>query len=207
MAIINCTSCGAQIDSTARFCRACGQQVFASEAPTARMETYPQPGAETQGFGPVMTSPTFGPPAMQAPDTNPFDTAKRKRTLTVVIGMIVFLILAMIGLGIGLMFWTKDHPVRSGPQPPPFTGETSNKGDLIYPGAKISFRVNGDNGEKVLQLRTDDSVEDVVNWYEKKIGPTKKVQIPGVGTTLTDGDTTAVISGIGDGTQIIVTQK
>lgn len=206
MAIINCTSCGAQIDSTARFCRACGQPVFASEAQTARMEPLPQPGAETQGFNPAMTTPTFGPPVTQAPSTIPFETAKRKRTTTLVIGLIAFLVLAMVGLGIGLTLLSRNRPAPSASQPPVIPGETSVKGDLVYPGAEVNLRVSGDNGEKVIQLRTDDSFEDVVEWYEKKMGPSKKVYTP-VGTTMTDGDTAVVITGIGEGTQILLTQK
>lgn len=168
------------------------------------METYPQPGAETQGFGPPVTSPTYGPP-LQAPDAD-HEAAKRKRTTTLIIGLIAFLVLAMVGLGIGLTLLSKNRSARSGPQTTVTAGGPIAKGDLIYPGATVNFHVKGDEGERVLQLRTDDSVEDVVAWYEKKMGTVKKVYMP-VGTTMTDGDTAVVITGIGDGTQILLTQK
>lgn len=118
--------------------------------------------------------------------------------------MVAFLILAMVGLGLGLFFLSKNRSFSD--QPPAAARETISPGDLLYPGSSVNFRADGDNGEKVIQLRTDDSVEDVVAWYEKKMGPAKKVSTP-FGTTMTDGDTAVVITGIGEGTQILVTQK
>ncbi|MEW6207615.1 MAG: zinc ribbon domain-containing protein [Acidobacteriota bacterium] len=202
MATINCTSCGAEIDSTARFCRRCGQPVFAAEAPTARMEIPSQQGAETQGFGPAMTAPTFGPPL---PVAEPFDKAKQKRTTTILIGMVAFLILAMIGLGLGLFFLSKNRSAI-GDQPPAQATEMRDQSDLIYPGSTVNLRVSSDEGKKVLQLRTDDSVDDVVAWYDKKMKNAEKVYLP-VGVTITDRNTAVVITGIGEGTQILVTQK
>jgi hypothetical protein len=174
--------------------------------PHARIETSPQAGPETYGFNPAVTAPTYGPPA-QAFGTNPLDKAKQKRTLKIILGMVIFLIVALAGLGIGLTFWAKNRQAPAGAQQPPAAGEAATGDDLIYPGAEVNFHAKGENGEKVVQLRTNDAPDVVVAWYEKKISPSDKVRLPGVGTVLTRDDTSVMISEFEEGAQILVTQK
>jgi hypothetical protein len=186
----------------------CGIVISPSEAPTLNMELRGQYGAPTQGFDPAPTYPQWSNPATvppAAPGTQPIEKKRRKRLLAITLVMITFFIIALIGLGVGLNFLaSKDRSSEFRPSAP---GSSILAGDeLIYPGATVNMRSQTED-EHVLQLKTTNSVDDVVDWYVEKIKPTEHVSLPGLGVTLNSEKIHVVITRIRSTTQIIITQE
>jgi hypothetical protein len=146
--------------------------------------------------------------------------------------LVVVLMLAVIGLGAWFIFGgggndiiirteppTPPAGIGVPPPPPPVpvippvdpaappasSGGTISK-DLVYPGAEETMNVSSGDGAKMLQLRTTDPMSKVVDWYIKKLNPTKQVNIPGISTILKTDEVNAIITRSGEGTQIMLTQ-
>jgi hypothetical protein len=101
---------------------------------------------------------------------------------------------------------TPRPPVPPQPDAPPGNTTTTISQDLIYPGAEITMEVKGEEKAKVVQLSTPDSFDKVVDWYVKKINPTKHVRIPGGNAVLKADDIAVMIMNGGNVTSILITQ-
>lgn len=93
-------------------------------------------------------------------------------------------------------------------EPPaaPGSGGATISNDLIYPGAQETMRVGASGKARVLRLQTDDSIDKVTAWYTQRLNTTKKIVVPG-STILKTDRINVVITGSGDGTQILLTQS
>lgn len=234
MTIFSCAYCGAEIEETAKFCRRCGRPSNHLEATTRTLEQPRNFESPTRHVNSMPTAPSFldsgyQPPA-PAPVTSSLEPRGQKRTIIVLASLVVVLLIALIGVvaftrlvGVGN---DPEPPFAGVPQPPGTHSPPPNpphpplpplppggprelthiSASLIYPGAEtIVSMARGPEGS-VLQLRTNDPAERVIEWYVSQINPTKHINIPGGNAILHGDNITAVITGHGDGTQIVLKQ-
>jgi len=156
------------------------------------------------------------------PSTN--DLAKKPQsraliiTLAALVGVLLFALAIVLFMRFDSGAPTPDIPVVSipvptpppgappPPPPPPVPGDTAISGSLAYPGAKTLMNINSAHGKSVLQLQTTDSPNKVVAWYKDKLKPTQNVDLPFGNSILKNGNTTVVITGVEDGTTILISR-
>lgn len=68
------------------------------------------------------------------------------------------------------------------------------------------MQVTDPNGGNVLQLRTSDSLDKVINWYTEKLRPTEIVRQKNAPVILRTDQTTAVIKEEGSETSVLLHQ-
>ena len=232
MSSITCARCGAEVTAGVRFCRQCGQPVPAPsvssmlEAETRTFAPPPrEPAAPTQHINSPLTGPAYMEPgqmpfAPAAPVTKSLQPSGSSGTAAKVLlaGLVLILLIAAISFAAMKFLSSRDsRPEKPGvtipeippppPPPPPASGGSSSTGNsLVYPGAETVLDVTKADGH-VLQLRTHDPIEKVVNWYTEKIRPTETVKVPGGNMTVLRGEAVrAVITATGTETSIIIKQ-
>lgn len=99
MAIVSCTSCGAQIEDTSRFCRVCGRSFDPSELTTRRLEPGVEFHAPTQPVNQSTTAPAYLSPVQvpAVPATNDLAPVSQNRTAIVLLAATVGLLLFLLG--------------------------------------------------------------------------------------------------------------
>src|SRR6185369_4563217 len=224
MADVWCSFCGAGIADSAKFCRACGRALDPSELTTRNLEADSRFQNPTGHVAQAITTPAYLAPSQvpAVPATN--DLAKKPQslaliiTLAAVVGVLLFVLAIVLFLRFDSGTPRPDVPpvtiqvpppppgVPPPPPAPPAPGETATLDSLAYPGAKTVMNVNSANGKSVLQLQTTDSPSKVVAWYKDKLKPTQHVDLPFGNSILKNGDTTVVITGIEDGTNILISR-
>ena len=230
MATVYCDNCGTSLlEETAKFCRACGKPTPLSEAATKRFDEQPVLNNPTSPVGASFTTPAYMAPFEMPPAQQTNDLRKRqKRNVIILVSMLAVMIFALAGLLAFLSFGV-DAPNGPGSEPPPlvgvppppppppggavptppsppvFGGPSTIDPSLIYPGATQTMSVNSERGKGVVQLRTNDSVKKVADWYMARLKITKKVEIAGQ-TILKAGEIGVMIFGGDDGAQILITR-
>ena len=225
MAIVSCTSCGAQIDDTSRFCRGCGRPFDPSEITTRKLEPGVEFHAPTQPVNQWPTTPAYVSPVQVpiVPATNDLAPASKNRTVIVLlaatVGLLLFLLFAVFLVkfnsgslappptptqtGIPVPPPAPNAPVA--PPVPPAVTESAFDASLKYPGAEEVMNIKNAKGG-VLHLQTKDSIKKVLEWYTDKLKPTDTVNLPFGNAIMHSGDIGVVISGNDSGTSILITR-
>ena len=228
-----CTSCGAEMLGEARFCRRCGQASTqfkpesVTEGTTRILETpesnkiFGQEFYEQHGSLAQQTS-RISP---QANQTVRSLTTETKPQNWLLLSTILFASLALIATVLFFTLRNRTAPVASPPvvikpeippvppQPPslpqtglPGSGTISH--EFVYPGAEILTEVSSGNEGHVLQLRTSDAPDKVVEWYTEKLKPMNTVRENknGVRVILRASQMVAVINSEGSETSVLLHQ-
>jgi hypothetical protein len=91
------------------------------------------------------------------------------------------------------------------PQPPgPTNGSNSISRSFIYPGAETLMDLTRANGGSLLQLKSQDSYEKVLNWYIDRLKPQNINRLPGKNAILKSDKLMAIINSSGEGTMIML---
>ena len=223
MAIVSCTSCGAQIEDTSRFCRVCGRSFDPTELATRKLEPGVAFHAPTQPVNQSPTTPAYVAPVQypEVPATNDLTRVSQNRTAMVLLAATVGLLLLLLIAVVYVKFRSNSAPIAPPPvisiptvpppgaPPPPFappaTGDAVVGEDLIYPGSKEVMTVSAE-GKGLLHLQTTDPASRVVEWYTTRLKPTQHIRLPGGSAILRAGDI-AVVIGSGEGeTSIMITR-
>lgn len=191
---IQCTTCGTQTRSGAKFCHACGTPIATSSLPstlplgtappgveTKTAPTAPRPAAETEAMNVStaylpQTPPTYhAPPAMAS-----LDTAKKSgNTLKVVLISLAIIMVLGIASVVGAVYFVSKKASRTiaemkqrGGLPTMSSSAESVPDDKlgvpVYPGAKRENTVSGSFGSMsgaVVTFSTKDSIEEVAQFY------------------------------------------
>ncbi|HWS98658.1 MAG TPA: zinc ribbon domain-containing protein [Pyrinomonadaceae bacterium] len=226
-----CRNCG---QPSARFDRESVTEGTTRLLETPERPTPPPPAQDVYQHPGQLAQPTNRLPPQTNPTSRALEP-NRKPTNWVLISAIIIAALALIatGLVIGLRnrpaATTPNPPqvVQPGPPPPgpppappglppppPVVTEGGGiSSALIYPGAKTVMRVTGNAEGNVIQLQTSDSFDKVVSWYKEKLKPEQTIEqgdlspgLPGRSVILATGNVTAIITGLDDGTSIMLTQ-
>jgi hypothetical protein len=88
---------------------------------------------------------------------------------------------------------------------PPASGPSVPTSELIYPGAETVMDMRNER-DNLLQLRTTDTPDKVVDWYTDKLKATEIIKTPRAGAVLRTGATNVIISPRGSATDIIIKQ-
>ncbi len=198
MSVSRCSQCGAELLAEARFCRRCGvtvvvrQETDPSELPTAvfggEVET-----PRTQRLDPKPTNAersAFVPPASAA---GMGASAGRKLPATLILGSVIVVII--IGIISSLPYVRiKSH------------SQTTDSAALVYPGSQTIVDVTS-NEDRALQLQTQDSLEQVVAWYESNLKPGKTMRLTSTSVVLKNQNVTATIASEAGKTNILIKQR
>ena len=175
---------------------------------------------------PAYISPTETPPPA-AYDTKNLKAGGPKQSIWLMSAIASVLLVAGIVLGIILFirsFTSATRPsgaepktpsvtVRGVPPPPPpqppsvRTQTTSVSPEFVYPGAETTMEMkNAEGGSMILQLRTKDSYEKVLDWYVENLKPQNTIISPGPSAVLKWDKLMAVINSAGGETHIMLKQ-
>jgi hypothetical protein len=197
MSSITCLSCGAEIADGARFCRQCGQHLTAIapanvlEATTKTLETPAEGGVTTQRLNPKPTSPNYQSELTPQPSlmSKGLSVARQKRNAF--IGGLTILAIALISVVILTSLRNRDSALVSR--------------SLIYPGAEtVLDMTRGEEG--VLELRTGDPFDKVVEWYVANLKPTKNAKLSKTSVLLKTDEITVGIATEDNKTNILIKQ-
>jgi hypothetical protein len=230
--ITSCARCGAEIAAGSRFCRRCGQPapVAARESSVLEAETriFTTPSTAhatpTQHINSPPTGPAYMSPGQMstppAAQTKPLETSGAT-TRWALIGLLLILLIIPVAFAVVMILESRNSPTQPPvvtvpeippppPPPPPPTargGSSATDNPLVYPGAETVMEMTGEEEGRVLQLRTGDPLDKVVQWYVEKVKPTSTIKTPGENVTVLRGEgINVVITGGGSQTEIIIRQ-
>ena len=197
MISLKCSQCNAELLPDAKFCRRCGSLVTAdvaagavssSELPTLTLDERADP--TTRSLTPRVTSPETPRRTLIAAADLTKDAAQPKSRRFVLIGSLIVVLLlgALVGF-VGLRG---------------FVGTTDDT-TLIYPGSKTIVDFNSGDG-RAIQLQTDDSLEQVISWYETFMKPTKTMRLTSTSVVLKKDKMTTTLASEGGKTNILIKQ-
>jgi hypothetical protein len=162
---------------------------------------------------------------LQDVTTNSLEQTGRKQRSWHVVTIIGLLLAVLIAVAIGLMLTGRNTPATQTPPPPaaagpetilpplppvapqapPAEGATVATSELMYPGAETVMDMKTGR-ETLLELRTNDPLEKVVDWYLTKLKPAEIIRTPGREAILRSGKTNVIISKGRDNTDILLKQ-
>ena len=196
MISLKCSQCNAELLPDAKFCRRCGSVVTAdiaaaavssSELPTLTLDEQTDP--TTRSLTSRVTSPETPRRTLSAAADLTRKSAQPTSRRFVLIGsLIVVLLLALVGfVGIRGFVGTRDDTT------------------LIYPGSKTIVDFSSGDG-RAIQLQTDDSLEQVISWYETFMKPTKTMRLTSTSVVLKKDKMTTTLASEGGKTTILIKQ-
>jgi hypothetical protein len=223
-----CANCGAELMAEAKFCRRCGQPTNAlgrasvTEVTTRRLETPGQPFMPGQGAvgqqsleqAGAQTRPATGTETQTLAHTSPL-----KRWLP---GLLLLSVAILVPIIYVLAQWRQPKVIKimppkvevpAPPKPalppppsaPPARGETQIDQSYFYPEASTTMVISKAGEGDMVQLRTEDSVQKVADWYTAKLKPTQVIRQPG-NVVLKSDKLSVFIRSTGDGTAIMLKQ-
>jgi len=195
----------------------------------------PRYDAPTQYTNSAPTSPAYMPPAAMpqqwSPQTAGMQPPSQKKPIIILVSVVGVLLIVLAGLIIYML--NQSPPARFGanippppsvssrpgepppppgvpgtvpaPPPPGVPGSVPAANELIYPGSTVTMTVPGRDGKGVTNLTTHDSLEKVVDWYTARIQSAKRLML-GPTTMLTAKDLVVMITGDGNGTNVLITR-
>ena len=200
MSVFQCTGCGAALVPEARFCRQCGAAVNvntgeietdSSELPTATLHATSE-NVSTKRLQARPTSADRGslkvPPAIIPPNV----LVPRRGLPKWITGAVLLVII----LAIASAFAFVRHQRHT---------RNSDTGVLIYPGSQTIVDMQGDT-DRAVQLKTSDSLEKVVAWYEANLKPTKTMRLTSTSVVLRKENVVATIASEDNKTNILIKQ-
>jgi zinc-ribbon domain len=232
MSNVTCANCGVEIVAGSRFCRRCGQPApdgsrerSVLEAETRIFTAPPTAHATpTQHINSPLTGPAYMSPGQsQTPPaalTKPLE-ASGATTKWALIGLLLLLLIIPVAFAVVKMLKSGNSqttppvvtvpeiPPPPPPPPPPAArgGSSATNSPLRYPGSETVMELTGQEEGHVLQLRTSDPLDKVVQWYVEKVKPTSTVKTPGDNVTVLRSEgVNVVITGGGAQTEIIIRQ-
>jgi len=188
-----CLTCGAQLLRGTSFCRKCGASIFPNQAEGASEK----PTSLLSATDPALTQrldsrPTGNPnePAEVDPSLSPAvpGTLKGLKGRYAIIGSIFTLIIIATLCVVGFVA-LKRH--------------ASNEA-VSYPGARIITDMKYDDGSRALTLETNDGLETVEAWYQKRLKPLKTMRLNPHSVVIKNEKTTATIVADGNTTDILI---
>jgi hypothetical protein len=186
----------------ARFCRKCGKPStrFAAESVTEGTTRILETPEASKVFGQEfyeqhgsLAQPTTRIPPQANQTARNLAVAEPKRQNWALIGSLLFVGLALIATILffalrgsstpppSVIIRREGPPIPQPPHPPalpPVTGQAGTSvisAEYLYPGAEKLMETISNDGS-VVQLRTSDSFDKVVNWYEEKLKPSNIVK-------------------------------
>ncbi len=189
--------------------------------------TAPTQTWKAQPTGPAYLSPT-GVSPLQDMTTKSLEATGRKQKSLLAVPIIAILLAVFALVAIGMILRGRiaqpaqapPAPAATGPeavlpplpplppQPvgePPASGASTPTSELIYPGAETLMDMKNSR-ENFLELRTNDPLDRVVDWYTAKIKVAEIIRTRGAEAILRSGKTSVIISNRGNVTNILIKQ-
>ena len=195
--LLKCSQCGAELLPETNFCRRCGAiakasgEVSSSELPT---EVFAQEPASptTRRLESRTTSPDRAlRQAIAGANTKAADPDAQRRRRAALIGGAVALVV-LIGLMAGVAYVRISSDSR-----------TTADAALVYPGSRTIVDVASGDG-RTIQLQTDDSLEQVITWYEVNLKPTKTMRLTSTSIVLKNENVTTTLATEAGKTNILI---
>ena len=165
-----------------------------------------------------------GASPLQDVNTKSLESAGQKQKFWLAASVIALLLVVFVAVGIGVILKarsaqpTQTPPVVAAPETglpplppmppppePPASGTSVPTSELMYPGAEtvMDMKTGRDN---LLELRTGDPLDKVVDWYMSRLKPAEIIRTPGREAILRAGKTSVIISNRGSGSDILIKQ-
>lgn len=201
MSDFQCTGCGAPLVPEARFCRQCGAAVTgntgnceaeSSELPTATLHITSD-NVATKRLQARSTSANPGSLKV-SPDSIPPNVFEPRRGFSKWIIGVVLLVM-ILGIASAFAFVRNQRHSRN-----------IDSGVLIYPGSQTTVDMQSDT-DRAVQLKTSDSFEKVVAWYEANLKPTKTIRLTSTSVVLRNQNVIATIASEDNKTNILIKQS
>ena len=200
MSDFQCTGCGAALVPEARFCRQCGAAVTVnsgnietdpSELTTATLHATSE-NVETKRLKARATSSDSRSLKVSHAGIPPNVTMPRRGLSKWITGAVfLVMILAIVS---AFAFVRHQRHARN-----------TDTGVLIYPGSQTIVDMQGDT-DRAVQLKTSDSLEKVVAWYEANLKPTKTMRLNSTSVVLRKQNVVATIASEDNKTNILIKQ-
>lgn len=232
-----CNNCGSTNPNGTKFCRQCGAPVAEftlnepsiTEATTRRFD-YQQSEQATSAFAPTaLTAPAYlAPNAEQQPSPAPTTgklvaphkaggSSRSNLFFVLVVPLMLFLIIGAVGI----TWWVARSPqsattpappaVPAIPSAPPAPVGAVNPNidqDLLYPGTRTMLNaIRDQSGSQLVQMRSTDDFEKIVEWYVAKLKPTRNTRSGDSSVILQSEATNVVITKSGNATNIIIKRR
>jgi hypothetical protein len=159
------------------------------EATTKTLETPTEGGPTTQRLNPKPTSPNYqGEGTLPPSVTNKGLRADRQKRNAIIGGLII---IAIVLISVVILASLRNR------------NSLSVSRSLIYPGAETVLDMASGDGS-VLQLRTGDPFDKVVDWYVANLQPTKNARLSSTSVLLRKDQITVGIATEDNKTNILI---
>lgn len=204
-----------------------------SEAATRVFEATAERAAPTQTWNAQPTGPAYislaGASPLQDVTTRSLEHTTGSKQKTWLVATIIALLLAVFvaAVAIGMILKGRTAQPTQTPPPvaaapgtglpplpplppappaePPASGPSVPTTELMYPGAETVMDMKSSR-DNLLELRTGDPLEKVVDWYMSKLKQAETIRTPGREAILRSGKTSVIISNRGSGSDILIKQ-
>jgi len=119
------------------------------------------------------------------------DETKRKRRRSILTGSTILVLLLCGIVAVWAYVSISSH------------SRTTDDAALIYPGSKTIVDFSSGDG-RAIQLQTDDSLEQVIAWYETFMKPTKTMRLTSTSVVLKNENVTTTVASEGGKTNILI---
>ena len=190
-----CSTCGTPLLSGTSFCRQCGSAISSdkgvgsSELPTS---IFPPVDATTQRLDPRPTSERHVPANVPAQSLNHAVPASGRRHVGSVVTLIIVGLVIAALIGAVAISRSRSHSASVA------------KDSISYPGAKTVLDMTNEGGGRAVHLQTPDSLDKVMDWYEKNLRPDKTIRITSSSAVLKNDKTTVTIASEAGTTHIVI---
>ena len=190
-----CSTCGTPLLPGTSFCRQCGSAISSdkgvgsSELPTA---VFPTVDARTQRLDPRPTSERHVPANVHAETLNHAVPASGRRHVGSVVALIIIGLMIAALIGAVAISRSRSHSASVA------------KDSISYPGAKTVLDITNEGGGRAVHLQTPDSLDKVMDWYEKNLRPDKTIRITSTSAVLKNDKTTVTIASEAGTTNIVI---
>jgi hypothetical protein len=190
-----CSTCGTPLLPGTSFCRQCGSAISSdkgvgsSELPTS---IFPTADATTQRLDPRPTSERHVPANVRAETLNHAVPASGRRHVGSVVALIILGLVIAALIGAAAISRSRIHSASVA------------KDSISYPGAKTVLDITTEGGGRAVHLQTPDSLDKVMDWYEKNLRPDKAFRITSSSAVLKNDKTTVTIASEAGTTHIVI---
>lgn len=194
---MSCRTCGAELWPDARFCRKCGTAIsvadsaLGSEQPTTMLRE--ADGVATQQLSSRATAGQREmniPPNVAALAPTP-STGHSVMWRGIIIGVAVVVLILAIASAVAVVR-LRTHST------------TATESTLVYPGSNTVLNITSEGGGRAIQLKTTDSFEKVVAWYQQALKPEKALHLTSSTVVMKNEKATATIVGGDKETNVVI---
>ena len=190
-----CSTCGTPLLPETSFCRQCGSAISSDKGVGSSellTSIFPTTEATTQRLDPRPTGERHVPANVPAETLNHAAPASGRRHLGPVVALIIVGLVIAALIGAVAISRSRIHSASVA------------QDSISYPGAKTVLDMTNEGGGRAVHLQTPDSLDKVMDWYQKNLRPDKTIRITSSSAVLKNDKTTVTIVSEAGTTNIVI---